>query len=1130
MNINHTTLRQWLWTSVLWLGVAALVCLVFVMSIATTQAALDVPQLINYQGRLTDDDRITVADGSYDMAFAIYDASSGGTCLWSADDTLSDGDTTMDCTGDTPDGQISVTVTDGIFSVLLGDTGQNPLEDTLFDDNENLWIGVTIESDSEMTPRRQIGAAPFALQAGDSDLLDSLDTDAGANGCTDACVPATDANGNLTIAGNPEGTDVEDASLFINPASAGSQNKLFGIADNGTERFWVNQTGQTKIASHASIGPQGDPNSTDVLELEQNFNAITATRRMLHAISSISGASNPSGVFIGSHSDLDVASGAGNDAQSVSGFLADIDHDGSGTTDDLWGGDYNVVVSAGTATTAYGNDSRVSTDGGTITTGYGTYSTVTESSGTITTGYGGYFTSTGATTNHGIFAKASSGTTDYAIYASEGIVHIEGDDDPSDTTYELINGAGDLFVKDDVEVLGAFYVSGFESSTTSLSFSNPSVEWNVFIDQPQEGISGDKADTDTVGLLMNNFSDAVGSGGNKYGFYGIKNIHTYGDNLGAGTDTEVYGMANYLYVQRNVDFAYGVHADVAVTGGGSTNPVYGGWFRAGTGAAVTSATSYGIRAEVEERESGTVTTAYAGYFKADTDAGTAYAIYTDEGQVWIEGDGSATTATFNDVATNTDGTVFIQGDTEIFDGSLCVGDGGAGASSPGGNCANATGTDGVIYSVNTSVTQHDLAEMFPSQQFLLAGEIVSVSDDGEEHVERATDEDIVIGAISTAPGLTLGWETEADNHYPVALTGRAPVKISDENGTIAIGDRITVGSTEGIGMKATEAGEVVGIAMESFDGTGQGAVMTFIQPHYWDGVSVASVTTDEPSSAVQTDVVLSINGGSISNVQSLAGYNWTVDQFGEFKTDGAYLVDIKSHQGDTVTTAAVLSLDHYVTLAGTTIVKDGSAPVKFEDVAPEFNDIISAELPIVVTATVSNGSGTVYVTDKSMNGFRLHGSGDGDEIDWIVMAYRKDYEPEELLEVDEEEEEVVEEEVEEEGDEEVTGEEEATEGDAEGEETDTPDEETGGEAVEEEPEEEVTEEAPEEVVEEEPLEEADEEAVVEEESEAEATEEEVTEEETEEEVVEVEPEEEAIEEEPVEETAGETEETEETEV
>ena len=63
------------------------------------------------------------------------------------------------------------------------------------------------------------------------------------------------------------------------------------------------------------------------------------------------------------------------------------------------------------------------------------------------------------------------------------------------------------------------------------------------------------------------------------------------------------------------------------------------------------------------------------------------------------------------------GTGYFSADVEIFDGALCVGDGAT------DNCSDAGAVDGIIYSVASSVTQHDIAEAFPSTEFLLAGKL-----------------------------------------------------------------------------------------------------------------------------------------------------------------------------------------------------------------------------------------------------------------------------------------------------------------------------------------------------------------------------------------------------------------------
>ena len=100
---------------------------------------------INYQGKLTDDSGIAVADGTYQIEFNLYTASSGGSSIWT----------------ETRSGANEVQVTSGLFSVLLGEV--TSLDDVDF--NQTLYLGVTIEADAEMTPRKKLGAVPAAFEA-----------------------------------------------------------------------------------------------------------------------------------------------------------------------------------------------------------------------------------------------------------------------------------------------------------------------------------------------------------------------------------------------------------------------------------------------------------------------------------------------------------------------------------------------------------------------------------------------------------------------------------------------------------------------------------------------------------------------------------------------------------------------------------------------------------------------------------------------------------------------------------------------------------------------------------------------------------------------------------------------------
>jgi hypothetical protein len=136
----------------------------------------------------------------------------------------------------------------------------------------------------------------------------------------------------------------------------------------------------------------------------------------------------------------------------------------------------------------------------------------------------------------------------------------------------------------------------------------------------------------------------------------------------------------------------------------------------------------------------------------------------------------------------------------------------------------------------------DLAENYESTQALVAGDVVRV--DGTDSIARATsaEDSSVLGIISERPGFVLNAVrtdagTPAPNMYPVALAGRTPCKVTDENGPIRPGDLLTSSSTPGYAMRARQItidgaafyrpATILGKALGSHD-VGAGMIEVFI--------------------------------------------------------------------------------------------------------------------------------------------------------------------------------------------------------------------------------------------------------------------------------------------------------------
>ncbi len=152
--------------------------------------------------------------------------------------------------------------------------------------------------------------------------------------------------------------------------------------------------------------------------------------------------------------------------------------------------------------------------------------------------------------------------------------------------------------------------------------------------------------------------------------------------------------------------------------------------------------------------------------------------------------------------------------------------------------------DSLIVDCDGSAT--DLAEYFGSvDPSLEAGDVVVIdaqipSKDNKSFVVRSPGsyDTKVIGVISTQPNQIYGEGlfTEDENPKPVALAGRVPVKVSDENGAIKAGDYLTSSSIPGIAMKATRPGVTIGKALENYDCTVacSGKILAFINVSFAD--------------------------------------------------------------------------------------------------------------------------------------------------------------------------------------------------------------------------------------------------------------------------------------------------------
>lgn len=117
-----------------------------------------------------------------------------------------------------------------------------------------------------------------------------------------------------------------------------------------------------------------------------------------------------------------------------------------------------------------------------------------------------------------------------------------------------------------------------------------------------------------------------------------------------------------------------------------------------------------------------------------------------------------------------------------------------------------------------------ISEAYKSNDKLVAGTLVILDDKAARTVNPATIEriDNLLGVVIAPESALLNLSTSADS-LQVATSGVAEILVSDDNGSIATGDRITASRIAGVGAKATQTGRVVGVAQADFNQDSKGA-------------------------------------------------------------------------------------------------------------------------------------------------------------------------------------------------------------------------------------------------------------------------------------------------------------------
>src|SRR3990167_2966983 len=240
-------------------------------SLAYPTALTRAGRLLSFQGRLTDSlgNPITTATN---VTYKLYSVSTGGTALYTAG-----------ACSTTPD-------QDGIFSTLIGGSGYSPtppqdvcgseIDSSVFSENANVYLGVTVASDSEMTPRQQIANVGYAINA---ETLQGFPPGTGTS-----TVPYINSDGDVLIAAsNPDIASTYASSTFTISSANATTIQSAGTGDivlQATESGAISlRTGgststytQLYVDTEANGGNVGIGTITPLEKLDVNGNATVS--------------------------------------------------------------------------------------------------------------------------------------------------------------------------------------------------------------------------------------------------------------------------------------------------------------------------------------------------------------------------------------------------------------------------------------------------------------------------------------------------------------------------------------------------------------------------------------------------------------------------------------------------------------------------------------------------------------------------------------------------------------------------------------------------------------------------------------------------------------------------------------
>ena len=424
---------------------AALAASLMVLTLAANPARAAVPELVNFQGKLTDSAGTPIT-ASVPMVFKFYTTADSATPVWSE---------TQDVTPDLT----------GLYSVLLGSA--TPFSAYSISFSTAYWLGVTVGTDLEMTPRFKIVSSAYALYSINSGTA-AYSVNSGTSAWAGAADWATITNkpsfgaGDVYLASTQtftgenifKGATYFSSSSYVTGGGIYSTGAIGGVpfSGSGTRFMWIPE----KYALRAGkvTGAQWDAGNIgdfstafgDSNKASNYYDTVAGGRNNTAS----GGASNIAGGVDNNVTGMyaNIAGGLGNTASQGNASITGGAHNkATGSYSTVTGGDSNAAngdwstVAGGIQNTANGNYSFAA--GWVSSSAANGAFTWSDSEGVLVNNNvadrtwfknrGGFLISTATTASAAAFAVNSSGNVGIGTMAPDAKLHIAG-------TFKLVDG------------------------------------------------------------------------------------------------------------------------------------------------------------------------------------------------------------------------------------------------------------------------------------------------------------------------------------------------------------------------------------------------------------------------------------------------------------------------------------------------------------------------------------------------------------------------------------------------------------------------------------------------------------------------------------------------------------------